>query len=176
MEWKWVKNFLILAFLLLNCFLGYKVYQKNQAVTVNTESIESIKKVLETRDIKCDFDLNKVEAKGYMRKIRISNSENIRPEFISMNEVANEKDLFIGRNRKILSFPIILSNFVRDKKIENIVIKKLELGYFPEMSQIDKTVLSGEAIPAWRIILEDETEYIYNAYLGQEMNEKDEIN
>ncbi len=170
MEWKWVKNFLIVIFILLNCFLGYKVYQKNQAVTVNAESIESIRIILATRNIICDFDLTKVEVRGYMRKISISNNENIKPEFIFINEVIDDKDVFIGRNRKILSFPIILTNFVRDIKPENITIREIGLGYFPEMSQIDKTVLSGEAIPAWRIILNDGTEYIYNAYLGEKMN------
>ena len=38
------------------------------------------------------------------------------------------------------------------------------------MSKIDKTVLSGEAIPAWRIVLDNGQEYIYNAYLGERMN------
>lgn len=172
MEWKWVKSFLIFIFVLLNCFLGYQVYQRNRATIVNSESIESVKQIMELRNIKYDFDLTQVETKGYMRKISISNSENIKPEFISMSEVTNDKDLFIGRNRKILSFPVILTNFVRDIKPENITIKELGLGYFPEMSQIDKTVLSGEAIPAWRIVLENGNEYIYNAYLGEKMDEK----
>ena len=152
MEWKWIKSFLIFVFIVLNCFLGYKVYQRNQAVTVNTESIESIQSILKAR------------------KISISNNENIEPKFIFLNEVASDKDIYIGRNRKILSFPIILTNFIRDMKFENITIKEIVLGYYPEMSQIDKTVLSGEAIPAWRIVLEDGTEYIYNAYLGEQMN------
>ena len=73
-------------------------------------------------------------------------------------------------NRKILSLPIIITNFLRDTKLTDAVIKEIVLGYYPEMSQIDKTVLSGEAIPAWRIVLEDEREYIYNAYLGEQMN------
>ena len=170
MEWKWIKSFLIFVFIVLNCFLGYKVYQRNQAVTVNTESIESIQSILKARNINCDFDLSKVEVRGYMRKISISNNENIEPKFIFLNEVASDKDIYIGRNRKILSFPIILTNFIRDMKFENITIKEIVLGYYPEMSQIDKTVLSGEAIPAWRIVLEDGTEYIYNAYLGEQMN------
>ena len=84
MEWKWVKSFLILVFIILNCFLGYKVYQRNQAVTINAESIESIRSILEARNIKCDFDLAKVETRGYMRKISISNSENIEPKFIAL--------------------------------------------------------------------------------------------
>ena len=170
MEWKWVKSFLIFVFIVLNCFLGYEVYQRNQAVTVNTESIESIRSILDARNIKCDFDLSKVEAKGYMRKISISNSENIQPNFIFLEEITNDKDIYIGRNRNILSFPIILTNFIRDMKLENITMKEIVVGYYPELSQIDKTVLSGEAIPAWRIVLEDGTEYIYNAYLGEQMN------
>ena len=170
MEWKWVKSFLILVFIILNCFLGYKVYQRNQAVTITAESIESIRSILEARNIKCDFDLAKVETRGYMRKISISNSENIEPKFIFISEIVNDKEIYIGRNRSVLSFPIILTNFIRDMKFENITIKEIVLGYYPEMSQIDKTVLSGEAIPAWRIVLDDGTEYIYNAYLGEQMN------
>lgn len=170
MEWKWVKSFLIFVFIILNCFLGFEVYQRNQAVTVNAESIESIRLVLESRNIKCDFDLTKIEAKGYMRKLSISNGENIEQKFIFLNEIVNDKDVYIGRNRSVLSFPIILTNFIRDMKLENVTIKEIVLGYYPEMSQIDKTVLSGEAIPAWRIVLEDGTEYIYNAYLGEQMN------
>lgn len=170
MEWKWVKSFLIFVFIILNCFLGFEVYQRNRAVTVNAESIESIRLVLESRNIKCDFDLTKIEAKGYMRKLSISNGENIEQKFIFLNEIVNDKDVYIGRNRSVLSFPIILTNFIRDMKLENVTIKEIVLGYYPEMSQIDKTVLSGEAIPAWRIVLEDGTEYIYNAYLGEQMN------
>ena len=105
-----------------------------------------------------------------MRKISISNSENIEPKFIFISEIVNDKEIYIGRNRSVLSFPIILTNFIRDMKFENITIKEIVLGYYPEMSQIDKTVLSGEAIPAWRIVLDDGTEYIYNAYLGEQMN------
>ena len=96
MEWKWVKSFLILVFIILNCFLGYKVYQRNQAVTINAESIESIRSILEARNIKCDFDLAKVETRGYMRKISISNSENIEPKFIFISEIVNDIEIYIG--------------------------------------------------------------------------------
>ena len=84
MEWKWIKSFLIFVFIVLNCFLGYKVYQRNQAVTVNTESIESIQSILKARNINCDFDLSKVEARGYMRKISMSNNENIDTSIIDL--------------------------------------------------------------------------------------------
>jgi tetrahydromethanopterin S-methyltransferase subunit F len=105
-----------------------------------------------------------------MKKITISNNENIKPKFIYLEEISEEKDIFIGRNRRLLTFPIIITNFLRDTKLNNVTIKDVKLGYYPEMSQIDKTVLSGEAIPAWRIVLETGEEYIYNAYLGERMS------
>ena len=170
MEWRWVKSFLIIVFIILNSFLGYQVYQRNQLGVVNSESIISIKNILNSRNINCTFDFNDIAVKGYMKKISISNNKNIEPEFININELLVEEDIYIGRNRKILSLPIVITNFLRDTKLTDVVIKDIILGYYPEMSQIDKTVLSGEAIPAWRIVLEDEREYIYNAYLGEQMN------
>lgn len=170
MEWRWVKSFLIIVFIILNCFLGYQVYQRNQFGTVNSESITSIKNILKSRNIECIFNFNDIETKGYMKKISISNNKNIEPEFININKLLDKEDIYIGRNRKILSLPIIITNFLRDTKLTDVVIKDIVLGYYPEMSQIDKNVLSGEAIPAWCIVLEDEREYIYNAYLGEQMN------
>lgn len=170
MEWKWVKNFLIIVFIILNCFLGYKVYQKYQLTTVNSESITSINNILQTRNITCSFDLEKIEAKGYMKKISISNNYNIEPQFIKINEIEDNSEIYIGRNRRLLMLPIIITNFLRDTKLQDVTINEIVLGYFPEMSQIDKTVLSGEAIPAWRIVLDNGEEYIYNAYLGERMN------
>lgn len=172
MEWKWMKNFLIVVFIILNCFLVYKVYERNQFNVINEESITSINTILGKRNITCSFDFSKVETKGYMKKIRIANKYNIEPSFIEIGELNEEKELYIGRNRKILSLPIIITNFLRDTKIENANLKDIILGYYPEMSQIDNTVLSGEAIPAWRIVLEDGSEYIYNAYLGEKMSMK----
>lgn len=169
MEWKWIKSFLIIIFIILNCFLGYQVYQRNQFNAINSESIASVKSILESRNIVCNFDFSKVQTKGYMKKISITNSYNIEPSFISIDKLA-EDEVYIGRNRQILSLPIVITSFLRDTKLDNIVIKNILLGYYPEMSQIDKTVLSGEAIPAWCIVLENGEEYIYNAYLGEKMN------
>lgn len=146
------------------------MYQRNQFGIVNSESIASIKNILESRNIECLFNFNDIEVKGYMKKISISNNKNIEPEFIDINELLDEEDIYIGRNRKILSLPIVITNFLRDTKLTDVVVKDIVLGYYPEMSQIDKTVLSGEAIPAWRIVLENDKEYIYNAYLGEQMN------
>lgn len=176
MEWRWVKNFLIIVFIILNCFLGYKVYQRYQFSTVNSDSIASIKTILDSRNISYEFDFSKIEFKGYMKKISISNSNNIEPKFIRIPELDDDKELYIGRNRQVLSLPLIITNFLRDTKVSDIKIKEIVLGYYPEMSQIDKTVLSGEAIPAWCIILEDGREYIYNAYLGEQMNISSEGN
>ena len=170
MEWKWVKNFLIIVFIILNCFLGYQVYQKYQLTTVNSESITSINNILNTRNITCSFDLENIETKGYMKKISISNNYNIEPQFIKIGDIEENSEVYIGRNRRLLMLPIIITNLLRDTKIQDAVISEIILGYYPEMSQIDKTVLSGEAIPAWRIVLDNGEEYIYNAYLGEKMN------
>ena len=172
MEWKWIKSFLIIVFIVLNCFLGYKVYQRNHFSTVNSEGVASVKSILESRNVICNFDFNKIEVKGYMRKISISNNYNIEPRFIRIDELKDNEELYIGRNRRSLGLPVIITSFLRDTKLMDSAVDKIELGYYPEMSQIDKTVLSGEAIPAWRILLNDGTEYIYNAYLGEQMNEK----
>lgn len=169
LEWRWVKSFLIIVFLGLNCFLGYKVYQRNHVFVVNSDTITSINSIFSTRNIKCDFDIDKVEIQNYMKKISITNSENLEASFIYRESLEGKQKEYIGRNREILPLPIILTNFLRDTKFENITIKNVILGYYPELSQIDKTVLSGEAIPAWLILLENDEEYIYNAYLGEKM-------
>ncbi len=170
MEWKWVKSLLIILFLILNCFLGYKVYQKNTVSTVNSETIESIKSIMASKNITCDFELENVEMKKYMKKINISNEKNIEEKFVPISSIVGQKVEYSGRNREIISLSSIIANFIRETQITDINIKNISLGYYPEISLIDKNVLSGEATPAWLITLESGEEYIYNAYLGNRMN------
>ena len=166
LEWKWVKSLLIFLFLILDCFLGYQVYQRNTISVVNTETMASLNTILETNNIKCDFEWTSVEAKKYMRKIKISNDKNIEEKFLSINSLPEKEVNYTGRNRKIILPTTIIINFLRDSKLKDITIKSITLGYYPEINQIDKTVLSGEATPAWQVLLDDGREYIYNAYLG----------
>ena len=75
-------------------------------------------------------------------------------------KILDESNKVLHQKSKEVTFPL-------DEETKQIINDALD---YLEMSQIDKTVLSGEAIPAWRIVLEDGTEYIYNAYLGEQMN------
>jgi len=170
MEWRWVKSLLIVAFIILNSFLGYQVYQRNVVSLANSDTIDSVNLILSGRNIKCDFDLTQTEVKKYMRRLNISNEENIEEKFINLFELNKSYKDYTGRNREIISLEAIIATFIRETKLENITIKSISLGYYPEISQIDKNILSGEAIPAWRIILDTNEEFIYNAYLGDKMN------
>jgi len=170
LEWKWVKSLLIILFLILDCFLGYQVYQRNTISVVNAETMASLNTILETNNIKCDFEWSGIETKKYMRKIKISNDKNIEEKFLPTMALVEKEINCTGRNRKIIPLPSIIINFLRDSKLKDITIKSITLGYYPEINQIDKTVLSGEATPAWRIVLDDEREYVYNAYLGDLIN------
>lgn len=169
LEWKWIKNFLILIFILLNCFLGYKVYLKNQDIHISNEIINTVNVILSERKVTCEVNLAEINVNTYMKKIRIESEEIIEPQFIYQESIKESKNIYIGRNREVLSLPVIITNFLRDTKIENTLISNIVLGYYPEMSQIDKNVLSGEATPAWLIVLANGEEYIYNAYLGERM-------
>ena len=166
LEWKWVKSLLIFLFIILDCFLGYQVYQRNTISVVNTETMASLNNILATNNIKCDFEWSSIESKKYMRKIKISNDKNIEEMFLPRTSLLEKEINYTGRNRKIIPVTSVIVNFLRDSKLKDITIKGITLGYYPEINQIDKTVLSGEATPAWQILLDDEQEYIYNAYLG----------
>lgn len=166
MEWKWVKNLLIVLFLILNCFLGYQVYEKNTVSIINSDSLASLDSILATRNISCDFEISDIEMKKYMRKINISNEKNIEAKFIPASSLAGQKVKYSGRNREIISIPSIIISFIRETKVSDTVIENVVLGYYPEINEIDKHILSGEATPAWLICLENGEEYIYNAYLG----------
>ena len=61
-----------------------------------------------------------------------------------------------------------ISLFLRDTDLRDANITRIELGYYPEINQIDENVLSGEAIPVWRIIVEEDA-YLYNAYVGSKI-------
>lgn len=171
MEWKWVKSLLIVLFIILNCFLGYQVYQRNSIAVINPEAIEALEDILGSKNITCDFKLNNIEVKKYMKKINIINEKNIEEKFIPISSIGKEME-YTGRNREIISLPAIMINFIRDTKISDVTIKSIVLGYYPEINQIDKNVLSGEATPAWLISLGSGDEYIYNAYLGDLINTK----
>ena len=126
----------------------------------------SLNTILETNNIKCDFEWTNIEAKKYMRKIKISNDKNIEEKFLPIASLPEKEVNYTGRNRKIILPTTVIINFLRDSKLKDITIKSITLGYYPEINQIDKTVLSGEATPAWQVLLDDGMEYIYNAYLG----------
>lgn len=169
MEWKWIKTLLIFFFIGLNCFLGIQVYQRNVISLVNSETIDSVNTILDNRNIKCKFNLEEVQVKKYMRKISISNDKNIEESFITLNSIEEKPD-YVGRNREIISLQAIIPTFIRESKIQDVNIENITLGYYPEMSQIDKSVLLGEATPAWLIELENGDRYIYNAYIGEKMD------
>lgn len=171
MEWKWIKSLLIVLFIILNCFLGYQVYQRNSISVINPEAIEALEDILGNKNITCNFRLNNIEVKKYMKKINIINEKNIEEKFLSLASIGKEIE-YTGRNREIISLPAIIVKFIRDTKISDITIESIILGYYPEINQIDKNVLSGEATPAWLICLENGDEYIYNAYLGDLINVK----
>lgn len=170
MEWKWIKSLLIIFFLILNLFLGYQVYQRNNIYLVNSETLESVNSILSSRKISCSFSLSEVEVKKYMRRLNISNEENIKAEFIKNSDIDASYTDYTGRNREIIPLQSIVASFIRETKIENVVIENISLGYYPEINQIDKNILSGEAIPAWLIKLDSGEEYIYNAYVGDKIN------
>jgi len=165
-EWKWVKSLLIVLFLILNCFLGYQVYKRNTVSVINTETIESLNVILDSKNIKCNFELADIEVKKYMKKINLSNDKKIEEKFIPLSSLSNQEIEYTGRNREILSVPLIIVNFIRETQFKDITLDNIMLGYYPDISQIDKNVLLGEATPAWRIILDTGEEFIYNAYLG----------
>lgn len=164
-EWKWVKSLLIILFLILNCFLGWKVYQRNSISVTNPEAIEALETILNSKNITCKFKLNNIEVKKYMKKINISNEKTLEEKFIPVSQVGTEVE-YSGRNREIMTLPSIIVNFIRDTNISNVTMDSISLGYYPDINQIDTNVLSGEATPVWRICLENGDEYIYNAYLG----------
>ena len=166
MEWKWVKTLLIFFFLILNMFLGYQVYRQNTISVVNFKTIESLNSILASRNIGCDFSLTNIETKKYMKKIKISNEDIIEEKFLPMASFSSEEVGYSGRNREIMTLPSVLVSFLRETKIKDTNIESIILGYYPEISQIDKEILSGEATPAWQIKLESGEEYIYNAYTG----------
>ena len=169
MEWKWVKSLLIILFLILNCFLGYKVYQKNAVSVVNSETILSLQSIMESKNITYKFKFSDIEVKKYMRKINISSDENIKEEFIPLSVIASPDVEYTGRNKEIISLSSVIVNFIRDTELIDVCISDISLGYYPEISQIDKNIISGEATPAWLITLESGEKYIYNAYLGDRM-------
>ena len=170
MEWKWVKSLLIFLFLILNCFLGYQVYQRNAVSTISEEAEKSLKVVLESRNITCNFEFNNVVTKKYMKKINISNEKNIEEKFIPISLIDNQKAQYTGRNRETIPLSSVLVNFVRETKLTDVKIDGVALGYYPEISQIDKNILSGEATPAWLIKTEKNGDFIYSAYLGDRIN------
>lgn len=165
MEWKWIKTLLIFLFLILNCFLGYQVYQRNSIAVINPEAVEALEEILSSKNITYNFKLNDIEVKKYMKLINISNEKNIEEKFIPISQLAPDVE-YSGRNREILTLPAIIINFIRETKVSDVSIESISLGYYPEINQIDKNVLSGEATPVWLISLGNGDEYVYNAYLG----------
>jgi hypothetical protein len=150
--------------------LGYQVYQRNSISVINPEAIESLEIILNKKNIACDFKLNNIEVKKYMKKINISNEKNIEEKFISISEIAGNNVEYTGRSKEIIGLPAIIAGFIRETQLSDIKIQKISLGYYPEISLIDNNVISGEATPAWSIILDTGEEFIYNAYLGDKMN------
>ena len=166
LEWKWVKNLLIILFLILDCFLGYQVYQRNMVSAINPDSLKALESILSTQNITYDLKFSEIETKKYMRKINISNEENIEEKFIPISDIEKQAVEYKGRNREIISLTSVLASFIRESKIKDAHIEEIALGYYPEISQIDKNILFGEATPAWIIELSNGQTYIYNAYRG----------
>lgn len=166
MEWKWVKNLLIILFLILDCFLVYQVYQRNTASVINPESVQALESILSAQNITYDLKFSEIETKKYMRKINISNEENIEEKFIPISSIEKQDVEYKGRNREIISLTSVIASFIRETKMIDAHIENIALGYYPEISQIDKNILFGEATPAWLIKLSNGQEYIYNAYRG----------
>ena len=172
MEWKWVKSLLIILFLVLNCFLGYQVYQRNSIAVINVETEEALRSILNSKNITCNFKMSDIQIKRYMQKIKISNEETIEEKFISISSIDNKNTEYTGRNREIVSISSMLVSFIRETKVSDVNIEKIDLGYYPEISQFDKNILSGEATPAWFIELSDGSQYVYNAYVGDRIINK----
>lgn len=172
MEWKWVKTLLICFFFVLNIFLGYQVYERNTVSVINSKTVESLNSILSNQGIKCDFELTDIETRKYMKKINISNEKTIKEEFLPLRSVDETEVSYSGRNREIISIASLIASFIRETKLEDVVIENISLGYYPEISQIDKNILSGEATPAWSIEIKDGETYIYNAYLGTKITQK----
>ena len=166
LEWKWVKSLLIILFLILNGFLGYQVYQRNTVSVISSEALDSLNMILSSKNITCKFELEDVETKKYMKKINITNEKNIEEKFIPISSISDQEIEYTGRNREIISVHSIIVSFIRETQVSDLSISNILLGYYPEISQIDKNILSGEATPAWLIELDNGKEYIYNAYLG----------
>ncbi|MBP3284267.1 MAG: hypothetical protein J6M02_02065 [Clostridia bacterium] len=163
MEWKWIKTLLIVIFLCIDVVLGIMVYRDNKEHMLKPEVVEAVKEILEKRHISLSCDLEKVTTKRYMRKISISNEKEIVEKFIPLSE---EKEWnYKGRRREIVSLTSVISLFLRDTDLKDTTITSIELGYYPEMAQINESVLVGEAIPVWRIVTGENT-YLYNAYVG----------
>ena len=163
MEWKWIKTLLIIIFLCIDIFLGIMVYRDNRNYMLNSDVLVATRDILKSRNITLDFQLENVETKRYMRKISLSGEKEIIEKFIPLSEEENWKHR--GRKREIVSLTSVISCFLRDFDLTDVKINNIELGYYPEMAQIDENVLQGEAVPVWRIMLEDK-EYLYNAYVG----------
>jgi len=166
MEWKWIKTLLIVIFLCIDIFLGVKVYRENQAYVLNPEVVEAVKSVLTQRNISMSFELENVLTRRYMRKISISGGREVVEKFIPIT--AEREWEYRGRRREIVSLTSVISLLLRDTDLRDVNISKIELGYYPEINQIDENVLSGEAIPVWRIIVGEDV-YLYNAYVGSKI-------
>ena len=163
MEWKWIKTLLIIIFLCIDIFLGIMVYRDNRNYMLNSDVLAATQDILRNRNIALDIQLENIQTKRYMRKISLSGESEMVEKFIPLSEEGNRK--YRGRRREIVSLTSVISYFLRDFDLTDVKIRNIELGYYPEMAQIDENVLQGEAVPAWRIVLEDK-EYLYNAYVG----------
>lgn len=163
MEWKWIKTLLIIIFLCIDIFLGVMVYQENRNYMLNPEVLLATQDILKSRNLSLTFSLESITTKRYMRKIALSGENEMLEKFIPL---VGENDYeYRGRRREIISLASAISYFLRDFDVRDTTISSIELGYYPEMSQIDENILSGEAIPAWKIVAGEKT-YLYNAYVG----------
>jgi len=125
MEWKWIKSLLIVFFLIFNLFLGYQVYQRNNVYLVNSDTLEAVNLILESRNISCNFNLAEIEVRKYMKRLNISNEENIKAEFVKLSDIDTSDKKYTGRNREIIPLQSVVTSFIRETKIEDVVIENI---------------------------------------------------
>lgn len=167
MEWKRIKTVLILLFVILNSFLIFQLYKKNVNENFNSKTFESLKTIIETKNIKLVQDIKDLPKTSRMKRMLIESEKGFTEDFIILIDGSHKPEgILTGKKKDIISFVTLLTNFIRDEIPENITIENICLGYFYDSSQISEGVLSGEAEPVWIIDVSEKGRYIYNAYTG----------
>lgn len=163
MEWKRVKSALIILFLIVDVFLAYKVYQKNNVT--NSDTLDALNSILGSRNIEVAVNIREIELESKMPKLLITSEEGINSDvMIKLNEIEKNAE-YIGNKRKIIDLPTQMVTFIRDNKAQDLTIRDIYLCYFYNSNQIGENVKYAEAEPAWVIEVGNE-KYVYSAYTG----------